>query len=624
MGKLVEQFYSGQLETVISSFYFPPLRPAYRDAVQVGVLLRPGIVPLTSTDEGHLLVYLRRSGSRQLLETLQTSGREVHVYGLGERPPEGQLRFHAVSEDRFVQHLASCSALICNAGNQLVGEAQYLQKPVLVFPEGNNAEQYINAHYLRASGCGDWIEEDALNADTLRAFLNRGDEFRAAIDPRRVYGNPTTLATIRRHLPVPENQKRLIPWVPVKPRQAPGVVSRLASFAGDAWRNRRRQPGLPRMLTFTVTFGCNARCIMCDSWKLPTDDDLRLDEIARIFDQLPVMDAVRLTGGEPFVRRDFSEIARLTQERLRPFLLHITTNGFLTPRIVEFCQQRRKNTPLELLISIDGVGEKHNSVRGSTLAWSSVMETLRELAPRQKELYLKLAVNQTIVDAEGVEHYKQLREVLKPFGVRNNVVLAYDVSATYNLQRELDVAPTQMGEFQTFGEFSEQRLTELLTEIEKDLASYPLLDRLAKRYYLRGISERLLHGRGNPNPPCTALNSHLRIFPNGDVPTCQFNTHIVGNLRDQSFETVWNSVKAASQRKWVAACPGCWAECEVLPSAIYSLDLARTLLPGPIVSLPATDPKLKTDPKLQTVSKQSETLPVVEAAEASDSIRVGL
>ncbi len=358
------------------------------------------------------------------------------------------------------------------------------------------------------------------------------------------------------------------------------MLSRAIGFLRAAWRNHRRRTDLPRFLTYTVTFGCNARCIMCDSWKMPTDGDLTIEEIERIFDQLPTMDGVRLTGGEPFVRKDFTELVGLTQSKLRPLFVHITTNGFLTDRIVQFCEDRDKRTPLQMLISIDGVGEKHNQVRGSSIAWKTVMDSIRRLAPRQKELGLRLGVNQTIVDADGVEHYKRLREVLAPHGVFNNVVMAYDVSATYNLQKELDLAPKEIGEFHTFGEFSEATLVELLDEVEKDLRDLPLMERWAKRYYLRGIRNRLLGDSGVPNPKCVALNSHLRIFPNGDVPTCQFNTKTAGNLRRQSFEEIWNSARADQQRRWVHQCPGCWAECEVLPNAIYTLDLLKeSLLP---------------------------------------------
>lgn len=351
------------------------------------------------------------------------------------------------------------------------------------------------------------------------------------------------------------------------------MLSRLAGFLRAVIRNRRRQFDWPRFLTYTVTFGCNARCIMCDSWKMPSKDDLTLDEVAHIFSQLPRMDAVRLTGGEPFARKDLTEIAQLAVKKLRPLSLHVTTNGFLTERIVDFCERRPQSVPLDLLISMDGVGEKHNQVRGHSRAFDLCLETIQALAPRRRELRMRIAVNQTIVDAEGAEHYSRLRELLRPFGIRNQIVMAYDVSATYNLDQDVDLAPREAGKFATFGAFTVDQIRSLLDEVEGDLDQYSWGQRLAKRYYLRGIRNRLLNEQGTPNPKCVALTSHLRLFPNGDVPTCQFNSRMIGNLRQQTFADVWTSVQADAQRSWVRRCAGCWAECEILPSAIYTGDL---------------------------------------------------
>jgi len=74
----------------------------------------------------------------------------------------------------------------------------------------------------------------------------------------------------------------------------------------------------------------------------------------------------------------------------------------------------------------------------------------------------------------------------------------------------------------------------------------------------------------------TAFN-HLRLLPDGRVPVCQFNTETVGNLLHQSLEEIWQAAGTRVQRAWVDACPGCWAECEVMPSALYSGDLIGTL-----------------------------------------------
>lgn len=354
---------------------------------------------------------------------------------------------------------------------------------------------------------------------------------------------------------------------------------RLFNYLKSVHANRNGHTTLPRFLTYTVTFSCNARCIMCDSWKKPSPNDLSTQEVGRIFDQLPQMDAIRLTGGEPFVRKDMLEIATMAQEKLKPIFLHITTNGFLPDRIISFCEQRPKTVPLQLLISMDGTQDKHNHVRGHKKAWDYVTRTLKELAPRQKELRLRLSVNQTIVDADGAEQYRELHEFLRPYGVRNNMVMAYDSSATYNVNDEVDLAPAHKGEFHTFGDFSTDRLVKLLDEVESDLHEFPLIDRLAKRYYMKGIRNRLLEGHGSPNPKCVSLNSHLRIFPSGQIPVCQFNTKVVGNLREQSFDALWHSDEAEKQRDWVRQCPGCWAECEILPNAIYSGDLLFQKLP---------------------------------------------
>lgn len=357
------------------------------------------------------------------------------------------------------------------------------------------------------------------------------------------------------------------------------TVRRIPGYLQTLKRTNCRQATLPRMLTYIVTFTCNARCIMCDSWKMSGKDDLRIDEIENIMKQLPQMDVVRLTGGEPFVRKDLPEIAALVQKHLQPFMLHITSNGFLTDRIVEFCEKRDKTIPLSLLISLDGVEEKHNHVRGRDTAWQTATKTLRLLAPRRKELGLSLAINQTIVDADSIRHYKLLREELGPLNIPQHMVMAYDVSATYSLERDRAIEG-QIGQFTTFGDFDEAHLRDFFDEVERDLARLPLGERVAKAYYLKGVRNRILGDRQEPNPKCVALTTHMRLYPNGDVPTCQFNSKTVGNLREKTFREIWYGPEIEKNRDWVRKCPGCWAECEVLPSAIYTGDIVReTVLP---------------------------------------------
>jgi Fe-coproporphyrin III synthase len=351
---------------------------------------------------------------------------------------------------------------------------------------------------------------------------------------------------------------------------------RCASSPVSILRARRGLPQQPRVLTHTVTFGCNAKCVMCDSWQLPTSGDLTLAEIESIYRQLPTMDAVRLTGGEPFVRKDLHQIADLALRWLHPWLLHISSNGFLSDRIVDFCHSRSRHVPLELALSIDGVGDFHNEIRGNSLAWQKVWSTLTRLVDQQTALNLRLVVNQTVASNAGLVEYERLHELLSPLGIEHHLIIAYAESATYSIQRERVIEPSSTGTFDSFAQLDPVLLEKTLVVADAHARTLPWYRRWPRQYYLRGIRNRILSGHSSPNPLCQALHTHLRIFPNGDVPVCQFNSRIVGNLRLSNFESVWSAQETINQRAWVRRCEGCWAECENLPSALYTLDVLRS------------------------------------------------
>ncbi len=200
MSLVVRSYYQGQARTIVSSFYFPPLKAKYRDVVQVGVILRPAVLNARRSRDGHLVAYLRKFATRNVLAALRQCGMPVKVYGLGKRPTDGNLTYEEVSESRFVEDLATCEALVSTAGNQLVGEALYLGKPVLAMPEPNNHEQYINAFYLKEEGTGDWVELESMRLEHLQGFLAKLDEYRSKIRPEKFNGNPLALQAVEEFL----------------------------------------------------------------------------------------------------------------------------------------------------------------------------------------------------------------------------------------------------------------------------------------------------------------------------------------------------------------------------------------------------------------------------------------
>lgn len=200
MSWVVGSYYSGMARTIVSSFYFPPLKPAHGDAVQVGVILRPIVRDAEQRRDGHLVAYLRKFAPENVLDALARCGKTVFLYGQGAKPRRGDLHFLPIDEESFVRHLATSEALVTTAGNQLVGEALYLGKPVLAMPEPNNQEQYINAWFLEKEGTGEWVELERLTTQRLRRFIARLDVYRQRIDPARYDGTARAVAALRETL----------------------------------------------------------------------------------------------------------------------------------------------------------------------------------------------------------------------------------------------------------------------------------------------------------------------------------------------------------------------------------------------------------------------------------------
>ena len=90
-----------------------------------------------------------------------------------------------------------------------------------------------------------------------------------------------------------------------------------------------------RYLRLSVTDRCNLRCLYCRSnireRSIPHEEVLRYEELVRLVD-LGVdqgIEKVRLTGGEPFVRKGFMDFLHMLRRRHPKVDLRITSNGTL-------------------------------------------------------------------------------------------------------------------------------------------------------------------------------------------------------------------------------------------------------------------------------------------------------
>ncbi|MEY3206403.1 MAG: hypothetical protein RLZZ21_2734 [Planctomycetota bacterium] len=189
-------------DTVVSAFFRPPLRRGWEHVVQVGPLLRREVVDAVPRDDGFVLSYLRRHTPFAAIDALAACGLPVKVYGLGTREPVGSVSFHEVNDSAFVADLASCRCVVAAAGNQLIGEALHLGKPLLVLPERAHAEQLMNAHFLDSMGCGGFTLLEEVDRGRVREFVDGLGRFASALAAvaGRMDGTPDVLRVIERRL----------------------------------------------------------------------------------------------------------------------------------------------------------------------------------------------------------------------------------------------------------------------------------------------------------------------------------------------------------------------------------------------------------------------------------------
>ena len=62
-----------------------------------------------------------------------------------------------------------------------------------------------------------------------------------------------------------------------------------------------------------VTYRCNSRCIMCDTWKHPSKKEEEIEP--RDLETFPEVVRLNITGGEPFLRDDLSDILDVVKKR---------------------------------------------------------------------------------------------------------------------------------------------------------------------------------------------------------------------------------------------------------------------------------------------------------------------
>lgn len=293
--------------------------------------------------------------------------------------------------------------------------------------------------------------------------------------------------------------------------------------------------------TVIVTYRCNAKCTMCNRYKVPSkpEEEISIETIKK----LPEMYFTNITGGEPFIRDDLKDIVRELLKKSDRIV--ISTNGFFTDRIVELCKEFPQ---VGIRISIEGLEKTNNEIRGLDDGFNRGYTTLKKLV----DMGMKdIGFGMTVQD-------------------RN----AADLVPLYNISDELGMEFATASLHNSFyfvesNNIIKDRLT--VAQNFEDLVNRLLDSNSPKKWFRAYFNHGLINYIFSQKRllPCDMSFDTFFIDPYGDVMPCNGTKEkqVMGNLNRQSWEELWNSEQAEKVRSFVRNCDrNCWMIGSVSPA----------------------------------------------------------
>ena len=293
--------------------------------------------------------------------------------------------------------------------------------------------------------------------------------------------------------------------------------------------------------TVIVTYRCNARCTMCNRYKAPSkpDEEISIETIKK----LPKMYFTNITGGEPFIREDLSEIVRELYKKSDRIV--ISTNGFFTDRIIKLCEEFPN---VGIRISIEGLEKTNNKIRGLDDGFNRGYSTLKKLVEMK---HPDVGFGMTVQDANA-------KDLVSLYDLSNELNMEFATASLHNSFYFVEAKNIIKDRMMVAKEF--EKLINKLLESKSPKKWFRAYFNHGLINYIFG-QKRLL--------PCDMAFDTFFIDPYGDVMPCNGtkDKEIMGNLNEQSWDELWNSEQANKVRNKVRHCDRqCWMIGSVSPA----------------------------------------------------------
>lgn len=296
-------------------------------------------------------------------------------------------------------------------------------------------------------------------------------------------------------------------------------------------------------LFWECTLRCNLNCLHCgsDCKKESATVDMPLDDFIAVLNQIktkynPHDVMVVLTGGEPLMRKDLEECGRQISELGFPW--GMVSNGLKL-------SEEKFNVLIEsglraITISMDGLEQNHNWLRGSTKSFSGVENALEIIAAHPEIVYDVV----TCVNKRNIDELEEIKQYLIDKGIK--------------AWRLFTIAPIGRAvEYEDLHILGED-IKYLFDYIRKCRSSNLIKVSFSCEAYAGDYDHEIRDGLFF----CRAGINIGSVLADGSVSACPNNNQnfVQGNIYKENFLDIWqNKFESMRNRKWMknGICENC-------------------------------------------------------------------
>jgi radical SAM protein with 4Fe4S-binding SPASM domain len=327
----------------------------------------------------------------------------------------------------------------------------------------------------------------------------------------------------------------------------------------DDWKT-----ATPVHVVWEITLACNLKCTHCGSRAGKVrPGELTTEQCFEVIDSLHRLGTREITiiGGEAFLRKDWLDIIQRIDEKGMECSMQTGAYNLNENRIIDAKSAGIRN----IGVSIDGLPDTHNAIRGRKKSFDHTMRCLDLL----KKYNIPSSVN-TVITKKNVTELDELSDILIEKGIKNwQIQLAVAMGNAVDNADELILQPYELIDL----------YDNLIKIYRKCLAKNVLIQAGNNIGYFGPYEYIWRQGNEGYFTGCSAGHTAIGIEADGRVkgcPSLPTSDYTGGNVKNMSIEDIWKYSEEMffsryrNKAELWGGCKGCYYESSCLAGCTWT------------------------------------------------------